>query len=199
MNTVCHSYFILSTVREPKNCVIHEEPTSIRDMSWRMSRGLPVDERFPSDVVLQVDGGTKGITLPDFVSNTVQLAIVSRKLKQTLDEHAAANIEYLPISIANHKGRVSGNDYYIANLLDHHDCIDMERSEVEQLGMEPEFLSGLFRLHITEDRVPHEAKLFRLKSMPSAILIRDDLRATVDVAGLTGVKYIGMGERCRIY
>ncbi|NVJ08019.1 hypothetical protein HUW63_22605 [Myxococcus sp. AM001] len=193
------SFFILSTVREPKNCVINEEPESIRATSWRISRGLRMDERFPVDVVLQMDGENKGLAIPDIIANTVQFAIVSNRFKQLLAEHSAAHIEFLSVSIANHKGRIAAKDFFVANVLDQHDCIDLERSDVEQLGLEPEILSGLFRLHVLEDRIPPEAKFFRLKSMPSVILIRDDLRAVIDAAGITGVKYIGMGDRCRIY
>jgi hypothetical protein len=193
------SFFILSTARDPKNCLINEEPESIRPTSWRISRGMRMDDRFPPDVVLQMDGDHKGLAVPDLVANTVQLTIVSGRLKTLLEQHAGANIEFLPVSIANHKGRIAAKDCFIANVLDHQDCIDMERSEVEQFGLEPGLLSGLFRLQVLEDRIPPEAKLFRLKSMPSAILIREDLRAKLDATGISGVKYIGTGERCRIY
>ncbi|WNG52187.1 hypothetical protein F0U60_02725 [Archangium minus] len=139
------------------------------------------------------------MVVPDLVSNTESIALVSSKLKGLLEQHSGARIEFLPASIANHKGRVAAKDYFIANVLDHVDCVDKEHSEVEELNPDPTLLSGLFRLQVLQDRIPPEAKLFRLKTMPSAILIRDDLRALLDAEHLTGIRYIAMGEECAIY
>ncbi|NOJ83474.1 imm11 family protein [Myxococcus xanthus] len=194
-----HSFFLLSTMVDPQFCVIHEEPGSIRDTSWRISRGLRTDNHFPPDVTFQMDGEHKGRSTPDFIANTVQLAMVSSRLKELLEADSGADIEFLPISITSPQGRATKGSFFIANVLDHHDCIDMSRSEVEQLGLEPDLLSGLFRLHLLQEQIPPQAKLFRLKTMPSAIIIRDDLQTAFNAAGITGMKYIGMGERCRIY
>ncbi|MBE4748373.1 hypothetical protein G4177_09355 [Corallococcus sp. ZKHCc1 1396] len=137
--------------------------------------------------------------VPDLVSTTERIAIVSNKLKGLLEQHSGARIEFLPASIANHKGRIAAKDYFIANVLDHVDCVDKERSEVEELHPDPTLLSGLFRLQVLQEPIPPEAKLFRLKTMPPAILIRDDLRALLDAESLTGIRYIAMGEECAIY
>jgi hypothetical protein len=193
------SFFILSTSNDPKHCLVSEVPESLNPKKWRITKGLPMEHRYPPDVVLKMDGGHKGLVVPDMVSNTNRIAIASSKLKALLEQHSGARIEFLPASIANHKGRIAAKDYFIANVLDHVDCIDKERSEVEDLNMDPAFLSGLFRLQILPDRIPPEAKFFRLKTMPTAILIRDDLRALLDAESLTGIRYIAMGEECAIY
>lgn len=193
------SFSILSTSDDPKHCLVDEVPESLRPKMWRIGKGLPMEHRYPPDVVLKMDGGHKGLVVPDLVSNTESIALVSSKLKGLLEQHSGARIEFLPVSIANHKGRVAAKDYFIANVLDHVDCVDKERSEVEELHPDPTLLSGLFRLQVLQDQIPSEAKLFRLKTMPRAILIRDDLRALLDAENLTGVRYIAMGEECAIY
>ncbi|NOJ52700.1 hypothetical protein HK404_08785 [Myxococcus xanthus] len=137
--------------------------------------------------------------IPDLVNNTERISIVSEKLKALLEQQAGARIEFLPVTIANHKGRVAAKDYFIANLLDHVDCVDKERSEVEELNPDPTLLSGLFRLQVFPERIPSNAKLFRLKTMPPAIIVREDLRAAIDAGHITGVNYIAMGEECAIY
>jgi hypothetical protein len=193
------SFSILSTSDDPKHCLVDEVPESLNPKKWRISKGLPMEHRYPPDVVLKMDSGHKGLVVPDLVSNTVRITIVSSKLKGLLEQHSGARIEFLPVSMANHKGRIAAKDYFIANVLDHVDCVDKERSEVEELNPDPTLLSGLFRLQVHQDRIPPEAKLFRLKTMPPAILIRDDLRALLDAENLTGVRYIAMGEECAIY
>ncbi len=193
------SFFILSTHNDPKHCVVNEVPESLVPKMWRITEGLPMEHRYPPDVVLKMDNGHKGLVIPDLVSNTESIALVSSRLKGLLEQHAEARIEFLPAAIANHKGRVAAKDYFIANVLDHVDCVDKERSEVEELNPDPALLSGLFRLQVHQDRISPEAKLFRLKTMPSAILIRDDLGALLDAEKFTGIRYIAMGEECAIY
>jgi hypothetical protein len=193
------SFSIFSTSDDPKHCLVDEIPDSLRPKKWRISKGLPMEHRYPPDVVLKMERAHKGLVVPDMVSNTERIALVSPKLKGLLEQHSGARIEFLPVSIANNKGRIAVKDYFIANVLDHVDCIDKERSEVEELNPDPTLLSGLFRLQVLQDRIPPEAKMFRLKTMPSAILIRDDLRTLLDTENLTGIRYIAMGEECAIY
>lgn len=193
------SFFILSTSNEAQHCVVDEVPDDLRPKKWRICEGRPMEHRYPPDVVLKMLKGHKGLVVPDFVSNTERLALGSSKLKGLLEQHSGARIEFLPAAIANHKGRIAAKDYFIANVLDHVDCLDKEHSEVEELNPDPTLLSGLFRLQVLQDRIPPEARLFRLKNMPSAILIRDDLRALIDAENLTGLRYIAMGEECAIY
>ena len=194
-----HSFSIFSTRDDPKHCLVDEVPEALRPKKWRISEGLPTEHHYPSDVVLTMYKGHKGVVVPDMVSNTNRITIVSSKLKSLLEQHSGARIEFLPASIANHKGRVAAKDYFIANVLDHVDCVDKQRSEVEELNPDPTLLSGLFRLQVLPDRIPPESKLFRLKTLPTAILIRDDLRALLDAENLTGVRYIAMGEECALY
>ncbi len=193
------SFFILTGDYDQKYCVLGEVPDSLRPKKWRISKGLPMEDRFPPGVVLGMDDGYKGLLVPDLVSNPLRMLVVSSRLKALLAQHSGARIEFLPVSISNHKGRVAAKDYFIANVLDHQDCIDKEHSEVEELNPDPTMLSGLFRLQIIAGRIPAEAKLFRLKTMPPAILLRDDLRAVFEAEGISGARYIAMGEECSIY
>ncbi|MCP3168887.1 imm11 family protein [Myxococcus qinghaiensis] len=193
------SFSILATSNDPGHCLIDEVPESLDSKVWRIAAGLPMEHRYPNHVVLPMDKGHKGLVVPDLVSNTERIAIVSTRLKTLLEQHSGARIEFLPVSIANHKGRIAAKDYFIANVLDHVDCIDKERSEVQELDPDPARLSGLFRLQVLEDRIPAEANLFRLKPLPPAILIRETLRARLSAENLSGVRYIEMGEKCAIY
>ncbi len=194
-----HSFSILSEASAPKDCLIAQVPAPLIPKKWRISAGLPMGHHFPPNLIFQMDRGHPGQAIPDLVSNTERISIVSGKLKSLLEQHAAARIEFLPISIARANGRIVAKDYFIANVLDHVDCVDKARSEVEELNPDPTMLSGLFRLQVHSSQIPAEARLFRLKSMPPAVLIRDDLRAILDAASITGVKYITMGEECTIY
>lgn len=194
-----HSYFTFAELFDKKTCLLSEAPDALEAKRWRISKGLRMDQRYPPDVVLPMDPDHRGVVVPDLVNNTMALCIASKRLKELLEAESKANLECLPLSIANHKGRIAATDYFIINVLDHVDCIDLTKSDVDRNSPTPGMLSGLHRLFILEDQIPPEARLFRLKPMPAAILIRDDLRAALEAAGITGVKYVPMGEKHSVY
>lgn len=194
-----HSYFIFAELFDKKACLLTEAPDTFRAKGWRVSKGIRMDHRHPPDVVLTMGREHPGLAIPDLVNNTLGLCVVSSRLKDLLERESRAQIEFLPISIMNHKGRIAASDYFLANVLDHHDCIDLSRSDVDQNNPKPGMLSGLHRLFVLEEKIPVEARFFRLKPMPEAIIIRDDLRALLDAAAITGVKYVAMGEKHSIY
>ncbi|HEY8927097.1 MAG TPA: DUF1629 domain-containing protein [Polyangia bacterium] len=193
------TYFIFAAQFDKKTCIVGEMPPAFEDKGWRVRKGIRMDQRHPPDTVLTMDEGHKGLVVPDMVNNIIGMCIVSKRLKELLERESGASVEYLPVSIANHKGRIAATDCFLVNVLDQVDCIDLARSDVDQHGPKPGLLSGLHRLHIFEDKVPPESKLFRLQAMPEAILIRDDLRAAIEAAGMTGSKFVAMGERHDIY
>ncbi|WNG62437.1 hypothetical protein F0U59_03280 [Archangium gephyra] len=135
-----------------------------------------------------------GLVVPDLVANNFHLHIVSSRLKKLLE--GGAKGEFLPVSIHNHKGHVAEEDYYIANVFNVVECVDKSRSKCTESASKPGQLSILKSLQLDTQRIPAEAQLFRLKEMPAIIIIRGDLRARLDEAGVTGARYVGMGEKC---
>jgi hypothetical protein len=64
--------------------------------------------------------------------------------------------------------------------------------------MLPGTFSGIYRLALDPQRISTETRLFRLKQMPSVLIVRDDLRAVLDAGGLEGLRYIAMGADCML-
>jgi hypothetical protein len=88
---------------------------------------------------------------------------------------------------------------YIANVIGTIDCVDPAGTEADESYVRPGQFSGLFKLSLDPARIAPRAKLFRIKSKPTVLIIRDDLRSILDENGTSGVKYINMGEECMIY
>ncbi len=151
-------------------------------------------EHHPERARLDMDTRYTGIVVPDLVANNFHLHIVSSRLKHLLE--GSSEGEFLPVSIYNHKGRVAEEDYYIANVFNAVECVDRSRSRCIESATRPGQLSILKSLQLDTQRIPAESQLFRLKEMPALIIIRSDLRARLEAAGVTGVRYVGMGEKC---
>ncbi|MFY2558301.1 imm11 family protein [Corallococcus terminator] len=193
-----HDYFILATTNEPEHCAIGPLPEQLARQKWRIAKGQPMGEHHPARARLDMDKRYPGFVVPDLVSNTFHLYIISHRLKPLLQAELKdqAEGEFLPVSIYNHKGRVAEEDYSIANIFRAVECVDRSRSEFTESALKPGQLSILKRLQLDPERIPAEPRIFRLKEMPALLIIRGDLRARLEEAGITGANYVGLGDKC---
>ncbi|HZH13164.1 MAG TPA: DUF1629 domain-containing protein [Archangium sp.] len=191
-----HDYFIFEPLSTPEFCKLGKCPEPFDRQTWRIAKGQPMGEHHPSRVRLDMDKRHAGLVVPDLVFNNSHLHISTRRLKDLLERESGASIEFLPVAIHDHKGRVANEDCYIANVLGTRDCVDRSRSEFKESALKPGQFSQLRKLQLDPERVDPEAKLFRIQDMPAVVIIRGDLRAALDKEGMTGAGYIAMGEKC---
>lgn len=189
-----HDYFILAASSAPEYCSIGPLPDQLARQKWRIAEGQPMGEHHPARARLDMDTRHAGVVVPDLVANNFHLHIVSSRLKHLLESDSEG--EFLPVSIYNHKGRIAEEDYYIANVFRAVECVDRSRSRCTESATKPGQLSILKNLQLDTQRIPADAQLFRLKEMPALLIIRGDLRARMEEAGVTGARYVGMGEKC---
>ncbi|OJH37534.1 hypothetical protein BON30_29275 [Cystobacter ferrugineus] len=140
------------------------------------------------------DGGQ---VVPDYIPNTLLMPMVSGKLKVILETSAEVDIEFLPFTLYNHKKRLAADDCFIANVLGTHDCADMTKTRGEKSLISPGQFEALSVLALDPAKVP-DAKLFRLSVFPRALIIRNDLRTVFEHGGVSGIRYISMGERGQV-
>ncbi|ATB34081.1 hypothetical protein MEBOL_007582 [Melittangium boletus DSM 14713] len=155
-------------------------------------------DRYPMGVRLDMAKRHRGLVVPDVIPNTILQYMVTGRLKTLLEKEAGVEIEFLPFMLYNHKGRVAAQDCFIANVIGTQDCADMTRTRGEKSIVSPGQFEALFLLYLTPDKIPADAKLFRPSVMPRLLIIRDDLRATLERSEITGIRYIAMGEKCRV-
>lgn len=194
---MCH-YSIFLPSDDPTFCVIEHLPESLQEKRWRIPKGLRMDHRYPSGVRLQMGSRHPGIVVPDRIKNLVSYCLVSQKLKDLLESEVETEIEFLSFMLYNHKGRVAKDDCYIVNVIGTEDCVDLSRTEArEDPSVRGTFMS-LRKLYLDDSRINPRAKLFRIRQMPKVMIIRDDLRKVLKEHNITGVKYVEMGESCRV-
>lgn len=192
------AFFLLtSPYPDPGALVVSEDPPAVRTIGWRLSCGSAVGADWPDGVRYRGDPGGRA-TPRDLVVNSLQILIASPRLRGML-EREPIPIEWLPITLETPRGRVLPQAYCIANPLSLCDALDPDRSEVEDLSIVPGCYSGLFRMVLRHEAIPDDLRLFRLTTMPSAVVVRDDLKAQLEAAGLTGLQFIAEGDRCKVY
>ena len=191
-----HSYFILDSSGDDDHCIIDTDSPSLRDFSWKLAEGTPAGSPLPTDLSVRMDTSHPGLIIPDFIGNTLRVFMVSNRLKTLWDREEAAKIEWVPIRIYNHKRRIASKDSFIANVLTAQDCVDMERTVSEPSYLWPGNIGPLYKLYLDPARIDPKLKLFRLAKRPTTLIIRDDLRETMEREGITGTRYIAMGQEC---
>ncbi|MBZ4422609.1 imm11 family protein [Myxococcus sp. RHSTA-1-4] len=197
MTTATHQYFIITEDESEESCLIDELPRPLNKQSWMASKGVRMGNEYPSGVRLNmsVDGG---LVVPDYIPNTVLLPMVSGRLKSLLEKEVGVEIEFLPFALYNHKKRLAAEDCFIANVIGTHDCADMTKTRGEKSIISPGQFEALSRLDLDPAKVPPDSRLFRISVFPRVLLIRDDLRAIFEQGGISGIRYIAMGERCQV-
>lgn len=191
-------FYILEHPDDPGDfCFISDLPDDFPD-PWMASEGERMGDDYGSPVDFRMSARSAGIALSDFISNTLGYYIVSARLRELLEEAAGVEIEFLPVRIINHKGRVASEEYSVANVIGTLDCVDMSRSEGQLDPDDETIFARLEKLYLDRERIPPDRALFRIASMPPLIVIREDLRRKLMDAEITGAVYLPLGEKVNI-
>lgn len=189
-----HTYRIIKPfVDDRRFAWLSNQPTSI-ERPWRLTEGVPIGTDLPPDTEFPMDPDY-GDMLTDFVLNTINVLIVSNKVRAIFKNEAVANIEYLPIVILDKKGRVKSEDFSVANLLGSVDCLDAENSVYEDDPLAEGQITNVQRLNILIEKVAKDIKLFRLKQKHTCFIIRDDLLKSLHDHGVTGLETFDMNTQ----
>jgi hypothetical protein len=174
------------------HCVV-TTPRGVAD-DYQLSRGVTRAADWPEGVTSAMNEDyPKDIELADNLYGT-NLIIVSGRLRNLVLADGVVGVEFLPVTILNHKNRIASADYFIVNPVGVVDCIDLEASEVKFNLIKKDLISRCKGIVLREAEIPSEAKVFRAKYLPTKILIRSDLARRLEDAGLTGLRFTDPAE-----
>lgn len=163
--------------------------------SYKLLRGREVADEFPTDAAYRMNRDfPDDLGMEDAVFNLDQQLIVSERLRAFLEEREVSGVEYLPVSLLNHKGRPIKEPYAIANLLRHIDCVDKDATEHEWNPLKETAMIKVKNLTIDPERVPDDAVLFRLVHVADVIGVRRDLAQAMEDAGFTGISFTDFAD-----
>jgi hypothetical protein len=153
--------------------------------------GRPLAAEWPGDVLFRMDPDfPKDLLLTDSLLNSDQCLVVSARLRAALEALQLVRVEYLPVSIIDHKGRKAPAPYVIVHPVEPVDCIDRDASGVKISRITPGKVSSLKRLVIDASRVPPERTMFRLKDLWGPIVVRKPVADALTRGRFTGVTFI---------
>jgi hypothetical protein len=168
---------------------------ALKDLSgvddvWELLDGLPRAERFPDDASYSMHPDFPDDTLlTDSLINSDMLIVASPKLKAFVEARKLKKVEYLPLRIIDHKGKVASKDYFIIHPIEPVDCLDLEASGAIRSTIDTETIRKVKRLVLDESKLDPDRELFRPKGFYRATLVRRALAQAIDAAGFTGVRW----------
>ena len=158
---------------------------------WLLAKGISLADKWPDNVTYRMSPMyPKDINLSDNLFGGNYRVISSRLKEALLPLAGKSNIEFLPVSILNHKGRVASNGYFILNPLDIVDCIDVEQSGVVWNSIDPTLISNCEKFVLKEETVPNGLVVFRPKFMSGTILIRKEVADKITTENFTGISFL---------
>ena len=163
--------------------------------SHELKRGNSRADGFPSDACFKMDSShPKEIKLADNVYNLDRMLVVSKKLKDFVESKKPSFTEFLAVAIYNHKGRVASKDYFIINPFKIQDCIDKDKSKLMWNKIDPDLISGCYKMVINPEKIDKGLLLFRPKHLPTISLVREDLAEEINKGKFTGIRFKDIDE-----
>ena len=179
-------YVIWTTKQEPNCCVLKglqgvEKQYQLQDGVSRIdgfteAASFSMNPDFPNDMVLT-----------DNLINIDMMKIISKRVKSFLEEYDVQKVEYLPVKIINHKGRVASHDYFILHDIDPVDCLDKEKCGVTLSPVDPDSIEHVERLVLDDRKVDPTRHIFRPKYFSEVTLVSRELASAIDRKRFTGI------------
>jgi hypothetical protein len=156
---------------------------------WKFDEGISLAKEFPiGGEVSFSDNYPDDRNLYDFQPNLMSDLLVSGRARKVIESLGVANAEWLPVVVKDQQGKVVGKDYAFLNLQGAEDAIDMERSKYEINHLAKDQIGLIEKLALKPASISPQAKMFRCTTYRRLILIREDVLAAFEEAGLTGFR-----------
>lgn len=181
------NYFVIKEDYDRTNVHVSDIPAGLT-RKYQLLKGVSRRHDWPDDLALRfTKNRPEGMNLTDWVGNQFGWLIVSDRFKRLLEESGAPDVEYLPVKMTNHKGRIAAADYWIVNMLSLTEAVDRSRSVFDVDAADEDLIFSFDKLVLRDDVIASGPAFFRLKERPRLVLVRQDLAERIRQERLTGL------------
>jgi hypothetical protein len=186
------NFLIWKNARVPNACGLTN--FTVKDTS-PLRCGESLIDSFPDDAAFFMRPDSPHETmLTDNLRNTEMIVVGSARLTGFMQANNVPQIEYLPVTINNHKRRPIKEKYFIIHPILPVDCLDLKKSKPTYSLIAPEDIDEIERLVIDERRVPEDRLFFRCRHFDDETLVRRDFAKAIDEQGFTGVRWMELAD-----
>ena len=180
-------YFTIDTLgnlNDPRLCVLDEVPEGVGIKYYCMMKGKRIGADYPADAKLYMSDKYTGIKLSSLIGNTKSYLIVCGEMKDVIDSHCSAEVEYLPFTLYNHKKRIHSKNYFIVNPIGALDCLNLEASKIKYFK---DRVVSVDKFVLDPKKLANAPSLFRIKEDPTEYVINQQLANAIKEGKFTNV------------
>lgn len=160
---------------------------------FRFDVGQALLDEFPRDAAFHMNPDhPRDRVLPDNVANSLQVLLVSARLREELERSRVGAVEYLPVTIVDHEGRVASSTHVIVHPVGLVDAIDLEASSYQPHRFVKGRIGKVRRLVIDPTRVPADRQLFKLKGYGTPVIVKRSLAESLEAGGFSGLDWLDL-------
>ncbi len=187
-------YFVLVEDYDETHVLIDDSAADI-PKQYQLLKGISRQNGWPDDVVFRFsDNRAEGMFLTDWVNNESGWLVISDRFKKLVEAFPVPDIEFLPVKINNHKGRLASDSYWIGNFLMLTEAVDREQSDFKEDRGNKGQIRHFDKLVVRKGTLQEGPPMFRLKESPDMVLAREDLVKALESKRLTGMKFVDTSE-----
>lgn len=165
------------------------------DKTFPLVAGRTLAATFPADASFSMDPADPDNTLlSDSLSNTNRVIVASQRLTDFFKESEVPCLEYLPVTIYDHKGKTIDERYTILHPVDPVDCLLLDGVEVEYSRILKEQISDLDKILLDEERIPTDRVFFRCLNFNKVILVSRNFSKAISQSSFTGFEWLELNE-----
>ena len=173
------------------NAVVLQEFSGVA-AKYPIHDGERLAAAFPADAAFHMHPDyPNSLLLQDCLFNTDMCVVVSARLRDAVLAMAPPEVEFLPVSIIDHKRRKLASPYFILHPTDPVDCIDRDASgaEMDEI-LDPDAIESVEQLMLDPTRIPAERTIFRLKHYWGLVVVHRDIAQALDRGGFSGLRWL---------
>jgi hypothetical protein len=176
----------------PNSCVL-DELSGVPKM-FQIRKGIPRAEEFPPDARFTLDPDYPNDTLlVDAFDNVYRMVVISAALKTFLEGRQLLNVEFLPVTIVDHKGKAKAS-YFIVHPICPVECLDFVASGADWDTVNKDTIDTVERLVLNADKIDPNLQIFKIKFFYDYLMVRRDLADAITAQGFTGIEWVNTDD-----
>jgi hypothetical protein len=172
-----------------KYCVL-ESLQNVPD-AYEIAAGKPRLTGFPKNAQYHMNREfKKQVALADNLWGPGGHRVISGKLKSFVETRKPVGVEFLPVSIIDHKGKVASADYFLLHPVRIVDCIDQKKSQIDWNAIDKDQISSCPELVFNLKAIPEDALVFRPRHMEYEVFVQRQLADDISAEGFTALLFM---------
>ncbi|MBS3682285.1 maleate cis-trans isomerase [Ornithinibacillus massiliensis] len=131
-----------------------------------------------------------GNRFTDYLANNLGWFIVSERLKELINT-LGGNVQYLPVNVVDieSKSSIDKADYFVANVLDVVDALNLENSEYSVIDLDGEKIYTV-RKYAVSNSIINNKNIFKLKGDEIPLFASETLKQSVEENNISGCDFL---------